>query len=78
MTRVREASSPFELRGTFVVTGGTRGIGRAISERFAQSGARVIANYVRDEKAAQELMEMENVREIVRVVHSKLAKPAVT
>jgi NAD(P)-dependent dehydrogenase (short-subunit alcohol dehydrogenase family) len=55
VTRVREASSPFELRGTFVVTGGTRGIGRAISERFARSGARVIANYVRDEKAAEDL-----------------------
>ena len=48
-------NSPFELRGTFVVTGGTRGIGRAISERFARSGARIIANYVRNEKAAQEL-----------------------
>jgi enoyl-[acyl-carrier protein] reductase III len=49
------ADSPFELRGTFVVTGGTRGIGRAISEQFARSGARVIANYVRNEKAALEL-----------------------
>jgi enoyl-[acyl-carrier protein] reductase III len=47
-------NSPFELRGTFVVTGGTRGIGRAISERFARSGAQVIANYVRNEKAAVE------------------------
>ena len=49
------SNSPFELSGTFVVTGGTRGIGRAISERFARSGARVIANYVRHQKAAQEL-----------------------
>ena len=55
MTRLSLANSPFELRGTFVVTGGTRGIGRAISERFARSGAQVIANYVRNEKAAQEL-----------------------
>lgn len=55
MTRLSLANSPFELRGTFVVTGGTRGIGRAISERFARSGAHVIANYVRDEKAAQQL-----------------------
>jgi enoyl-[acyl-carrier protein] reductase III len=47
--------NPFELRGTFVVTGGTRGIGRAISQRFARSGARIIANYVRNEKAALEL-----------------------
>ena len=55
MTRVSEANGPFELHGTFLVTGGTRGIGRAITERFARSGARVIANYVRDEKAAQDL-----------------------
>ena len=48
-------NSPFELRGTFVVTGGTRGIGRGISERFARSGAQVIANYLRNEKAALDL-----------------------
>ena len=47
--------NPFELRGTFLVTGGTRGIGRAISQRFARGGARIIANYVRNEKAALEL-----------------------
>ena len=55
MTRLSLTNSPFELRGTFIVTGGTRGIGRAISERFARSGARVIANYVRNEKTAREL-----------------------
>ncbi len=48
-------NSPFELSGTFLITGGTRGIGRAISERFARSGARVIANYLRQESAAQQL-----------------------
>lgn len=55
MTRLSLANNPFELHGTFVVTGGTRGIGRAISEQFARGGARVIANYVRNEKAAQDL-----------------------
>ena len=44
-----------ELSGTFLVTGGTRGIGRAISIQFARAGACVIANYVRNEKSAQEL-----------------------
>ncbi|MBC8001217.1 MAG: SDR family NAD(P)-dependent oxidoreductase, partial [Opitutaceae bacterium] len=38
-----------------VVTGGTRGVGRAISLRFARAGAVVIANYVRDADAAEKL-----------------------
>jgi NAD(P)-dependent dehydrogenase (short-subunit alcohol dehydrogenase family) len=46
-----------ELRpsGAFLVTGGTRGIGRAISVEFARTGAYVIANYLRNEKTAEEL-----------------------
>ncbi len=38
-----------------VVTGGTRGIGRAISRYFARAGARVTAAYLADEKAARDL-----------------------
>ena len=34
-----------------LITGGTRGIGRAIATRLAGSGAHVIANYVRDVKS---------------------------
>jgi NAD(P)-dependent dehydrogenase (short-subunit alcohol dehydrogenase family) len=46
----------FSLSGkTFLITGGTRGIGQAISLRFARSGATVIANYLRNEKAAEQL-----------------------
>lgn len=37
-----------------VVTGGSRGIGRATVERLAQQGADVLINYVRDEGAAKE------------------------
>jgi NAD(P)-dependent dehydrogenase (short-subunit alcohol dehydrogenase family) len=50
-------SDPFSLSGkTFVITGGTRGIGKAISLRFARAGASVIANYLRNEEAAVQLM----------------------
>src|SRR5271166_4417719 len=45
----------FPLSGTFFITGGTRGIGRAISVEFARAGAHVIANYLRNETAAREL-----------------------
>ena len=46
----------FSLRNkTFLVTGGTRGIGQAISLRFARAGATVIANYLRNEQAAEQL-----------------------
>jgi enoyl-[acyl-carrier protein] reductase III len=40
---------------TILVTGGTRGIGQAISLRFARAGATVVANYLRDEKSAERL-----------------------
>jgi len=39
----------------FLITGGTRGIGQAISLRFARAGATVVANYLRNEKAAEHL-----------------------
>jgi enoyl-[acyl-carrier protein] reductase III len=45
----------FALSGGVLVTGGTRGIGRAISLRFARAGASVLANYVRNQRAADDL-----------------------
>ena len=47
-----------------VVTGGSRGIGRAAVECFARLGANVVVNYVRDEKAANSVVaeaEAQNV-----------------
>lgn len=45
----------FGLSGRFLITGGTRGIGRAISLQFARAGASVTAVYLRNQKAAEEL-----------------------
>lgn len=39
-----------------VVTGGTRGIGAAITESFINSGAYVVATYVSNDDAAKEMM----------------------
>ncbi len=36
-----------------LITGGTRGIGRAVAERFARAGAEVLLNYRRDDDIAQ-------------------------
>ncbi len=42
---------------TVIVTGGTRGIGRAITESFLKAGARVVATYSTNEAAAAEFKE---------------------
>ena len=45
------SSKEFENK-TALVTGGSRGIGRAVCLALAESGARVAVNYIGDEKAA--------------------------
>jgi 3-oxoacyl-[acyl-carrier protein] reductase len=48
----------FDFSGqTAIVVGGTRGIGRAVSEAFLQSGAKVIATYQGNEQAANEFKD---------------------
>jgi 3-oxoacyl-[acyl-carrier protein] reductase len=46
-----------ELRGkTAIVTGGSRGIGRAIVKMLAENGCHVAFNYLQSDQAAQELL----------------------
>ena len=48
----------FSLKGkTAVVTGSSRGIGRAIAERLASDGAAVVINYTRNRQLAQEVVD---------------------
>jgi enoyl-[acyl-carrier protein] reductase III len=50
---VSSPTSPTLTGRRFLVTGGTRGIGAAISRSLCADGATVIANYARDDAAAQ-------------------------
>jgi 3-oxoacyl-[acyl-carrier protein] reductase len=61
---------------TAVVTGGSRGIGRAIVERLARDGARVVFNYARSEAAAADVVRtVEEAGGSVRGVRLDLAEP---
>lgn len=52
---------------TVVITGASRGVGRATALRFAQGGANIVVNYLKNERDAAEVVELcqkENVRAI--------------
>jgi 3-oxoacyl-[acyl-carrier protein] reductase len=60
-----------------VVTGGTRGIGRAVTLALARSGATVVATYRGDEEAADQLLrELKEFGEGHRAVRSDVRDPA--
>ena len=48
----------FDFKGqTALVTGGTRGIGRGVSEALLKAGAKVVATYHSNAKAAKKFAE---------------------
>ena len=67
----------FGLETTCVlVTGGTRGIGKAISLRLARAGATVVANYARNEAAAAALKADALAEQLsVEVMRADLTQP---
>jgi 3-oxoacyl-[acyl-carrier protein] reductase len=53
------SSDSLQLAGRVaVITGASRGIGRAVADRLAQQGAHVVVNYLRDEVAANEVVSL--------------------
>ena len=59
-----------------IVTGGTRGIGRAIAEYLAQNGAKLAVTYRRDEAAAEETRAaLANLNAEALVLQSDLTSP---
>lgn len=62
---------------TVLVTGGSRGIGRAVVEAMAEQGANVIINYHTDGKAAQEAADAAQKYSVKTfVVQADIANPA--
>ena len=70
-------SDLFSLTGSEVlVTGGTRGIGRAISLQLARAGASVVANHVRNEEGAEALRSLAADEQLrVEVLRADLTLP---
>lgn len=60
-------SAPLEGR-VAIVTGSSRGIGAAIVQRFAEDGARVVVNYIKNAQAASQVVNTINSKEDGRAI----------
>lgn len=59
-----------------IVTGGSRGIGRAVVERLADAGVNILINYLRDETAAREAVKLAEKRGVAAfALQADLASP---
>jgi 3-oxoacyl-[acyl-carrier protein] reductase len=70
--------SAFQLLGQVaVVTGGSRGIGRAVVDSLAKLGANVVVNYANDKKSADEAVESAQREGVEAIsVRANVADPA--
>ncbi|MER6031059.1 SDR family oxidoreductase [Streptomyces sp. NPDC001851] len=67
--------SPSLTGKTAVVTGGSRGIGRAVVRGLAEAGAHVVVNWVKDEGSADEIVaEVEAAGGRAMAVHADVAR----
>ncbi len=60
-----------------VVTGASRGIGRAVAEELGSGGARVVVNYSKSKQPAEELVEslLENGAKGAIAIHADVSQP---
>lgn len=70
-------SEPFSITDqNILITGGTRGLGKAIALELALAGANVIANYVRNVELAEEFERIASEEKIsIKTIRADIATP---